>query len=128
MGKRKLSHHGISAILNLRKEWDDRKKNLHFEDYCHIPINEFQSPTVDELCLGVDFIKSAVNRGGKVFIHCREGVSRAPLFAIAYYISSGISLQGAIAIVSRRRPFINLLPNQVASLKIYQEKVFHIQN
>ncbi len=128
LGKRKLSQHGISVILNLRKEWDDREKNLHFEDYCHIPINEFQAPTVDELCLGVDFIKSAVNRGEKVFVHCREGVSRAPLFAIAYYISSGISLQGATAAVSGKRPFINLLPNQIASLKMYQEKVSHIHS
>lgn len=116
-GKRKLKRLGISGVVNMRSEFDDNSNDLVLGKYCHLPTAEFTSPTIEQLHEGVDFIRRMIEEGGNVYIHCTEGVSRAATLAVAYFISQGMALSDAVALIKKSRPFINILPVQMDRLK-----------
>ncbi|MCH8868573.1 MAG: dual specificity protein phosphatase family protein, partial [Chloroflexi bacterium] len=84
---------------------------------CHLPPVDVTSPSIDPLQKGIAFISDAVNGGGKVYIHCSAGVGRAPTMAAAYFLSQGHSLDEAIGMIKRVRPFINIMAPQMESLR-----------
>lgn len=116
IGKYKLKRLGISAVLNIRNEFDDKNHNLVIGDYYHIPVIEFTAPSLDQLYYGSRIIKNVIDAGGKIFIHCSEGVSRAPTILAAYFISQGLDVDSAVNLIKRSRPFINILPVQIKRL------------
>jgi predicted ATP-grasp superfamily ATP-dependent carboligase/protein-tyrosine phosphatase len=121
MGKRKLNRMGISGIVNMRHEFDDNQHNLVLGDYCYLPTNEFTAPKIEQLLEGIDFIRRIVEKDGKVYLHCAEGISRAPTMAAAYFISQGMTVPKALALIKKSRPFISILPIQMARLKEFAE-------
>jgi len=120
-GKRKLNRMGINAIVNMRSECDDNQHDLVLGDYCYLPTIEFTAPEIAQLQEGVDFIQRAVEKEGKVYIHCSEGISRAPTLAAAYFISQGMTLPDTLALIKESRPFINILPVQMARLSEFAD-------
>ncbi|MBI5960592.1 MAG: dual specificity protein phosphatase family protein, partial [Chloroflexi bacterium] len=108
--------------VNLRTEFDDAAHGLSLAQYCHLPTVDDGAPTFDHLEKGVDFIRQVVDSGGKVYIHCAGGVGRAPTMAAAYFISRGLSLDEALKLIRKTRPFINIMPPQMDQLKQFEEK------
>lgn len=122
-GKRQLEAAGITAAVNLRTEFDDAAHGLALEHYLHLPTVDDAAPSIEHLQRGVDFIRREVESGGKVYIHCAGGVGRAPTMAAAYFISDGYSLDAALALIRRARPFIKIMPPQMAQLKKFESLV-----
>lgn len=120
LGKRALERAGITADVNLRVEFDDAAHGLALEHYCHLPTVDDAAPAVAHLQEGVDFIDAIVRQGGKVYIHCKAGVGRAPTMAAAYFLSQGMALDEAIALIKQARPFITITPPQMAGLRAYE--------
>jgi protein-tyrosine phosphatase len=114
-----LRIHQFKAILNLQSEFDDRKFSLKGFDYRHIKCQEFSGIPILELSEGVNFIKSVSKKKQKVYVHCAEGVGRAPTMATAFLISEGQELSSAVLQVKKSRPFINILDIQIRSLEDY---------
>lgn len=125
LGKRKLQRLGVNAVVNMRFEFDDRTCGLAFDEYCHLPTPEFAAPNLDQLNTGVCFIQRAVDEGKKIYIHCSEGISRAPIMAAAFFIRQGMTLPAAVALLKKARPFINILPVQMDRLGEF-EKACHV--
>lgn len=123
VGKYILKKNGITSILNLRKEFDDEVNRLTLEDYCCIPIIEFTSPKIEQIWYGIEFIEKSIRKGRKVYIHCSEGISRAPTMALAYLIDLGMTLDQSIIYLTKIRPFIKILPIQLETLKIFEQIV-----
>lgn len=121
VGRRRLKQSGVNGIVNMRSEFDDAKRGLALEHYCHLPTDEFEAPSLKHLYQGVAFIAQIVSQGGKVYIHCREGVSRAPTMAVAYFVSQGMKLDEAVDLVEGSRPFINILPVQMEQLRHFEK-------
>ncbi len=115
-GKRKLEAEGITAGLNLRMEFDDAQHGLALAQYCHLPTVDDDAPSMEDLQRGVNFIRRVVSAGGKVYIHCAGGVGRAPTMAAAYFVTQGMTVEEALALIRRTRPFINITPPQLARL------------
>lgn len=105
-GWRVLRRWGISAVVNLRAELDDRSLGVDLGRYLYLPTEDDQTPTVEELKQGVEFIAGEIQRGGRVYVHCGSGVGRAPTMAAAYLVSLGKTPQQAWEIIRRVRPFI----------------------
>jgi hypothetical protein len=124
-GKRKLKQIGINGLVNMRSGFDDARHGLALEHYCHLPTTEFDAPSLEHLRQGVAFISQIVDEGGKVYIHCREGVSRAPTLAAAYFVSKGMSLADAVALIKQSRPFVKILPVQMERLCEFSDKHFY---
>ena len=83
---------------------------------------EFTSPTFDQLEEGANFINCAIIKNKKIYIHCREGISRAPCFLIAYFIRyHNLNFNDALNLILKKRYFINILPNQKDRIIDYEE-------
>ncbi len=124
-GKRMLEQNGINGCVNMRIERDDAALGLALAQYLHLPTIDDDAPSLDHLRQGVDFIQNVIQSGGKVYIHCGAGVGRAPTMAAAYLISQGHSLDEALAMIRKPRPFIALTPPQVAQLQQFEQQYNH---
>jgi protein-tyrosine phosphatase len=119
-GKRVLEATGITGDLNLRTEFDDAAHGLALKHYCHLPTVDDDAISLEHLEQGIAFIREVTSNGGKVYIHCAGGVGRAPTMAAAYFISQGMALDDAIALIKRTRPFINIMPPQMDQLRCFE--------
>lgn len=128
-GKRALTQAGIAYILNMRSEFDDDAHGLTFDTpiddstarpsaaYCHLPTPDDEAPSMAHLAQGIAFIESAIDGGGKVYIHCSAGVGRAPTMAAAYLIRRGYGADDALDLIRSARPFITITPPQMRRLR-----------
>ncbi len=122
-GKKVLEIEGISAVVNMRKEFDDLSKGLWRGKYCYLPTVDDTAPSLSQLEEGVRFIENEISAGEKVYIHCGAGVGRAPTMAAAYLIDQGLSLPEAIELIKRTRPFIHIMPEQLMQLEKYEAMI-----
>jgi protein-tyrosine phosphatase len=102
-----MKNWGISAVVNLRQELDDRRLGLVPDRYLYLPTPDDYAPSLEQLYRAVEFITQEIAAGGKVYVHCGAGVGRAVITAAAYLISTGMSADQALAAIRKRRPFIN---------------------
>lgn len=121
-GKRVLELQGFNACINMRIEKDDAAYGLALSQYLHLPTVDDDAPSLENLDRGVAFIRQAIQDGGKVYIHCGAGVGRAPTMAAAYLIAEGHSLDEALPMIRRSRPFITITPPQMAQLLVYEAR------
>lgn len=119
-GKRRLERLGITGGVNMRIEFDDAAQNLALARYCHLPTIDDDAPTLEHLQEGVQFIQQVISEGGKVYIHCAGGIGRAPTMAAAYFISQGHTLDEAITLIQKSRPFISITPIQLEQLQKFE--------
>ena len=115
-GLDQLRERGISAVVNLRIEHDDRKAGVALDDYLHLKVVDNTAPTQAQLRDGVDFITRHIDAGDLVYIHCGVGIGRAPTMAAAYLISTGMTVSEALATIRAVRPFIWVNRRQYNSL------------
>lgn len=106
---------GVKGVINLRAEHDylDRIGGTdgRFE-YLYLPTVDNTAPTLEQLAEGVTFARRIIDDGGKLYIHCWEGLGRGPTMAAAYLVSQGLTPDEAWAAISRVRPFIRPVPAQ----------------
>jgi hypothetical protein len=115
-GKVILEQYGVSAVVNLRKEYDDITKGVWAKKYCYLPTVDDTAPAMDHLWQGIRFIDEEIKNGGRVYIHCGAGIGRAPTMAAAYLMHQGTTLDDALKKIKKVRPFINILPEQIKQL------------
>ena len=117
IGLQKLKKLGITAIVNMRMHsvYDD----AHFAHikYIHLPTFDNTPPEIEDLIKGASFVENEIKNGGKVYIHCREGLGRGPTMTIAYLLKIGVEFDDAFNMIKKVRPFINPRPEQIMRLK-----------
>jgi hypothetical protein len=101
-----LERRGITAAVNMRAEYDDRREGALPLKYLHLPVVDNQAPTLDQLRQGIRFIHEEIEQNGQVYIHCWEGVGRGPTMLAAYLVSTGHKPSEAWAKIKAVRPFI----------------------
>ena len=127
-GKRALKQAGITHIINMRSEFDDESYGLTLGDvrsdnYCYLPTVDDNPISAEHIEKGIAYIDSAIEGGGKVYIHCSAGVGRAPSMAAAFLISRGYSAEEALGLIRQARPFIKPTAVQISALKLFERKV-----
>ncbi len=108
---------GIGATVNLREEADDDAHGLAMSRHLWLPTPDDGAPTLEQLSEGVAFIREAVQAGEGVYIHCAQGVGRAPMMAAAYLVSEGHTPKAALETIRRVRPFITPTREQLKRLE-----------
>ena len=115
---------GFRYILNLRSEYSYKKNFNKKFNILQIPVKEYHDPTIKQLEKGADYINKVLSTNSKIYIHCREGISRAPCFAIAYFIKyEGLKYNESYQIVLKVRYFSNLLPSQIDALLKFESYI-----
>ena len=122
-GWRRMKARGITAVLNLRIEFDDAEAGLAPPRYLHLPTVDDGAPTLEHLSEGAAFIAGELARSGSVYVHCGSGIGRAPTVAAAYLITTGLMPEQAWARIRARRPFIRPTAVQVQQIERFADAV-----
>lgn len=117
-----LRSRGITAVVNMRKEHDDARTGIAPSRYLYLPTQDNTAPSLEHLRQGVEFIQSEIESGGQVYVHCWEGVGRAPTMAAAYLVSQGMTSDEAWAKIQAVRPFIRPSMAQIQRLEQFAEE------
>lgn len=118
-GMRRLSKRGVTSVVNMRGEYDEQKHGYAPPYYCYLPTVDNHAPTLECLRKGVQFIGKELDAGHKVYIHCWEGVGRAPTMLAAYLTSTGIKPGEAWAKIKAVRPFIRPSLAQIQQVDLF---------
>lgn len=120
-GMPELATWGISAVVNMRDEFDDRTSGVAPVRYLHLPVVDNTSPTLEQLKRGVEFIERERKLGGKVYVHCQAGVGRAPAMAAAYLVASGEPIEESWEELRDIRPCIRPRRSQRARIREFAQ-------
>ena len=112
-GWTRLASRGITAVVNMRSEFDDFEAGIAPPRYLHLPTIDDEPPTLDQLRAGVAFTSEEIHQGGGVYVHCGAGVGRAATFVAAYLVSTGLTPRQAWTRVRAVRPFVRPWPAQM---------------
>jgi len=112
-GLYRLRARGITAVVSMRGEVDDREWGIAPSRYLHLPTVDNHAPTLEHLKVGTAFIREELQNSGAVYIHCWEGVGRAPTMAAAYLVSTGLTPDEAWKCIYTIRPFIRPVESQL---------------
>lgn len=118
-----MRERGITAVVNLRTEFDDEAAGIAPERYLYLPTIDDCPPSVAQLQTGVVFIEEEIRRGGSVYVHCGAGVGRAPTMVAAYLVSTGLTTVEAWARIRQVRPFIRPKRAQIAQVRRFAESL-----
>jgi protein-tyrosine phosphatase len=121
MGRWKLKRAGFRHVVSLRQEFNDAERNLTLEGYCYLPTADEAAPSIEQLREGVEYIRRAVERGEKVYIHCEAGRGRSPAMAAAYFISQGASVQEAVEMIYKARRSTTITAAQRKQLEAFKQ-------
>ena len=116
-GWTRLAARGITAVVNMRIEFDDHEAGVAPPRYLYLPTVDDTAPSIEHLREGVAFIEHEIEQGGGVFVHCGSGVGRAPTMAAAYLVHTGLTPQQAWARIREVRPFIRPTAPQQTQLE-----------
>lgn len=102
-----LRKNGITAIVNMRSEYDYAElAKLREMKYLRLPTDDNGAPGLEDLKTGVEFVRQEIDSGGKVYIHCWEGIGRSATMAAAYFVSRGCRPLDAWDKIRKVRSFI----------------------
>jgi protein-tyrosine phosphatase len=101
-----LRSRGITAVINLRTEFDDAEAGIAPPNYLYLPAIDDHAPSLEQLRQGSGFIENEISAGGAVYIHCGSGIGRAPTMAAGYFLNTGLTPDQAWAKIREVRPFI----------------------
>lgn len=120
-GWRTMQHWGVSAIVNLRVEWDDRWLGINTPHYLWLPTIDGTPPTVEQLARGAIFIHEQIQARRKLYVHCAGGLGRSPTLVVAYLMTRGFTADAARSFIMARRPFIALSRRQLMRIEEFAE-------
>ncbi|MBI3802764.1 MAG: dual specificity protein phosphatase family protein [Nitrospirae bacterium] len=128
-----LIQEGIGAILSLQQhpvEGPPLSAGARLV-WANVPIEDGGDggwdgvPTVEGLAAAVEQIRGWHQEGRRVYLHCRQGIGRAPTVAMAYLtLVRGMHLAHAIARVVERRPMSDPSVYQLGVLTEYVRRVY----
>lgn len=117
----RLAARGITAVVNLRVEFDDAAAGIAPPRYLFLPTVDDAPPTLEQLRGGCAFIAEEIAQGGGVYVHCGAGIGRAATMAAAYLVIAGLTPDQAWARIRVARPFIRPKPAQVAQVERFAQ-------
>ena len=97
----RLAQNGVTAIVSLTERPLAPRADI---DILHVPVMDMMPPSLDQLHTLVGFMRSTVDQGGKVVVHCMAGVGRTGTALAAYLVNQGQSAEEAIAYMRTVRP------------------------
>ncbi|MGB8064792.1 MAG: dual specificity protein phosphatase [Candidatus Sulfotelmatobacter sp.] len=110
---------GITHIIDMQIEFDDTPlAEKHGIEVLWNPTDDdFEEKPAALFRRGVEFAESALERDGKVYIHCAAGVHRAPMMTLAVLGSMGWTIEDAMEMIQGKRPAADFAEVYVQSVE-----------
>ena len=98
-----LRRKGIDLIVNLVSRFQENEFPEEFEYLSYDLRDSAYSDIIAELHELADKLNDRIQRGDKVLVHCKKGISRSPSVAIAYLIKhKGMDFDSALALLQAK--------------------------
>lgn len=100
-----LERQGVRAVVSLDE--DGLPAQVLAEAnvaYRHIPINDFEPPSIAQVQSFVEFVNAQQQLGHATVAHCYAGVGRTGTMLACYLVSQGADPKAAIRAVRHLRP------------------------
>jgi protein-tyrosine phosphatase len=118
-----LAAAGVTHVLDLRQSWEYEAPGRAGAEAVqalgdlqisrlHRPIPDGGNPSSADLDAAVQFIDSALARGGVVYVHCRAGRERSGAVLLAWVLRRG----GDLGVLQELAPALKPLPGQQAAV------------
>ena len=114
----KLASEGMTEDISLEEERVDTPFGVN--SYLWLPVKDKTPPNPDQMEYGVASLQALTKLNKKVYVHCKNGHGRAPTLVAAYLMKTrGLTTDGAIAFIKKKRPSIHPEPSQIDALDKY---------
>jgi len=102
-----LIAHNVGAIVTMTQDPLILPLQFrHFFAQMHLPVENFEPPTIDQIERFVAFVNEQFDRDVNVAVHCLMGIGRTGTAIAAYRVSRGETPDQAIAGLREIRNFI----------------------
>lgn len=118
---RELLAKNVRADISLEELRVDAPNGVDY--FLWLPTNDHQSPTLNQLTLGVQTLEFFITKKIKVYIHCKKGHGRAPTLFAAYLVKQGMGVEQAIARLRSKRPTIHISQAQRNGLRAFKKSL-----
>lgn len=112
-----LLDRGVSHDISLEGEQVDQPYGV--DSYLWLPTPDHEAPTALHLALGTSYMKDVIRRGGKLYLHCKNGHGRAPTLAAAFLTTQGLTPEAAVDLIRSKRPETHLEQAQMDVLRAF---------
>jgi atypical dual specificity phosphatase len=99
-----LAEQGVRAVLSLTERPAPGEPAAAGLETLHVPIRDFEAPTLEEMERCLAFITEQVRDGRAVVVHCGAGRGRTGTVLAAWLTADGMRAEDAMDLVRARRP------------------------
>lgn len=100
-----LVDQGITLLVGLRLDpFVSEPLDAAGIDYLHLPIEDFQPPTLEQQIAFVEAARARVAAGERVGVHCTAGLGRTGTMLATWFVAHGMAPRDAIDEVRALRP------------------------
>lgn len=122
-----LKKQGVGALVRLVETHEsqvtpDEIREVGLEDY-NEPVRDSRAPTQDQIDKIVGYIDSLISGDVPVGVSCNAGIGRSGVILACYLIHKGLTAEGALELVRRRRGRGPEVPEQIAAVESYWLRV-----
>lgn len=121
---RELAAQGVKLLVTMTEGAIDPDLLARYDIHAlHLPVVDFQPPSVEQLTRFVAESKLTIEQGGAVCVHCAAGIGRTGTALAAFLIAEGYTPEAAIGEIRHQRPGSIETQGQVESLHAFAKAV-----
>jgi atypical dual specificity phosphatase len=100
-----LVSQGIKSIVTVREEPLPQEWVNGGMGYLHLPVDDFDAPSPEDIDRAISFIEKEVAAGRPVLVHCAAGKGRTGVILAAYFVKAkGMGAAASIDRIREMRP------------------------
>jgi predicted protein tyrosine phosphatase len=110
---------GIGAVVDLRSECcdDEAVLRVHGLEFLHLPTDDCCAIAPRMIDDGVAWVRSRLDAGTRVLIHCEHGIGRSALLALCTLVASGEQPLEAMNRLKAARPVASPAAEQLDAFR-----------